>query len=108
MSLLTPEEKREFEQVLANAKREGWIDSAIVLSAEHFAGGTCILITATLGPRAVKKQYERDGQWPYRLLRDLAWGTYEFAQSRQQLVERSRDYAVTAGTPCASTQDSAR
>ena len=74
MSLLTTRELSEFQLIVENAQREGWINTGAALSAEH--SGSSVMVTATQGADVVQKTYPRDARWTYRLLRDLAWGAY--------------------------------
>jgi hypothetical protein len=74
MSLLTPGELKEFQLIVENAQREGWIKTGASLSAEH--SGSSVKVTATQGSSVVQKTYPNDARWTYRLLRDLAWGAY--------------------------------
>lgn len=74
MSLLTSGELSEFQLIVENAHREGWINADASLAAEH--AGSSVKVTATQGSNVVQKTYPYDARWTYRLLRDLAWGAY--------------------------------
>jgi hypothetical protein len=76
--MLTPGELNEFQLIIENAHREGWIKADASLEAEH--DGSSVKVTATQGSNVVQKTYPNDGRWLYRLLRDLAWGAYEPGQ----------------------------
>ncbi len=74
MNLLSTGELSEFQLIVENAHREGWISSAASLAAEN--AGASVKVTATLGSNRVQKTYPHDPRWTFRLLRDLAWGVY--------------------------------
>lgn len=74
MSLLTTGELSEFQLIVENAHREGWINMDALLAAEK--SGSSVRVTATQGTNVVQKMYPHDPRWTYRLLRDLAWGAY--------------------------------
>lgn len=81
MSLLTAGELSEFQLIVENAHREGWINAAASLAAEH--SGSSVKVTASQGSNVVQKTYPHDPRWTFRLLRDLAWGSYRtWATSR--------------------------
>ena len=80
MSSLTPDEQSQFRLIFENAHREGWIGTNVELVAEHTESS--VQVTATSGSNVVQKTYPRDERWPFRLLRDLAWGTYRTWSTR--------------------------
>ena len=75
MNLLTAGELSEFQLIVENALREGWINTGVSLAAEH--SGASVKVIATQGSNVVQKTYPHDARWTYRLLRDLAWGAYK-------------------------------
>jgi hypothetical protein len=76
MNPLTSDEINQLQLIVQNAHREGWISASSALTAERSGAGDCVVVTATHGPRVVQRAYESDARWPFRLLRDLAWGAY--------------------------------
>lgn len=74
MALLTAGELTELRLIVENASREGWIRADASLEAEP--DGSSVKVTATQGSNVVQKTYPYDERWTYRLLRDLAWGSY--------------------------------
>jgi len=74
MNTLTPDELSQFKLIAENAHREGWIGADAELAAEQ--AESSVHVTATSGLNVVRKTYHRDERWPFRLLRDLAWGSY--------------------------------
>ena len=80
MNLLTAGELTEFQLIVENAQREGWIKPDASLAAENL--GPSVKVTATHGSNVVQKTYPHDARWTYQLLRDLAWGAYRTWSSR--------------------------
>jgi hypothetical protein len=74
MNVLTAGELSEFQLIVENAHREGWINVDASLAAER--SDASVKVTATQGSNVVQKTYPHDARWTYRLLRDLAWGAY--------------------------------
>jgi hypothetical protein len=74
MKRLSAGELSELKLIIENAHREGWVNTEASLAAEN--AGTSVTVTATQGSNVVRKTYPHDARWTYRLLRDLAWGTY--------------------------------
>jgi hypothetical protein len=74
MDALSPADVVGLRLIVEHAQREGWISPDAVLAAEY--EGANVRVTATRGKNVVRKTYPRDERWSYRLLRDLAWGTY--------------------------------
>ena len=74
MTLLTTRELTDFQLIVENAHREGWINTGAFLAAER--SGSSVKVTSTQGADVVQKTYPRDARWTYQLLRDLAWGAY--------------------------------
>ena len=74
MKFLTAGERTEFDLIVENAHREGWVNADASLAAEDL--GSSVQVTATQGSNVVQKTYPHDERWTYRLLRDLAWGAY--------------------------------
>ncbi|MEJ0038304.1 MAG: hypothetical protein WDO68_19855 [Gammaproteobacteria bacterium] len=80
MNTLTSNERHEFDLVVENAHRQGWIRADAALVAEHVE--STVQVTATYGPNVIRMTYPRDARWPFRLLRDLAWGSYKSWSAR--------------------------
>ena len=74
MDALTAGDLSDLRLITENAQREGWIASEALLVAAY--DGATVRVTATRGKSVVRKSYPRDDRWPFRLLRDLAWGSY--------------------------------
>ena len=74
MNTLSPNDLTELQLIVENAQREGWINPDAAVAAEY--DGPTVRVTATRGRNVVRKCYPRDERWPFRLLRDLAWGAY--------------------------------
>ena len=74
MKVLTANELSEFRLIIENAHREGWVKADVSLAAEH--AGSAVKVTATCGSKVVQKTYPCDARWTFRLLRDLACGTF--------------------------------
>jgi hypothetical protein len=74
MNSLTSDEQSQLRLIVENAHREGWIQAGASLSAEH--AGSSVRVVARSGSNVVERTYPHDDRWAFRLLRDLAWGTY--------------------------------
>jgi hypothetical protein len=74
MNTLTSDELSQLRLIVENAHREGWIQAGASLSAEQ--AGSSVKVVAKNGSNVVERTYPHDDRWPFRLLRDLAWGTY--------------------------------
>lgn len=74
MNTLTSAELSELRLIVENAHRAGWIHADVSLSAER--AGSSVKVVARAGSNVVERTYPSDDRWPFRLLRDLAWGTY--------------------------------
>jgi hypothetical protein len=74
MNTLTSAELSELRLIVENAHRAGWIHAGASLSAER--AGSSVRVVAKTGSNVVERTYPNDDRWLFRLLRDLAWGTY--------------------------------
>ena len=74
MNVMTADELSQFQLIIENAHREGWINAGAELVAEQ--SESAVRVTAREGRNHVERTYIRDARWPFRLLRDLAWGVY--------------------------------
>jgi hypothetical protein len=74
MQVLSAEELGQFQLIVQNARREGWLRPDSELVAERL--GSSVRVAARCGSTVVEKTYPSDGRWLYQLVRDLAWGSY--------------------------------
>jgi hypothetical protein len=74
MSLLSAEQRRHFELVVASALREGWLSPGANLIAERF--GSCVKVAVVHGSSVLERTYPFDERWLFQLVRDLAWGEF--------------------------------
>jgi hypothetical protein len=81
MTVLTTGELSEFQLIVENAHREGWVNADADLAAENL--GSSVKVTARQGSNVVHKTYPHDERWTYRLLRDLAWGAFRIWSTPQ-------------------------
>jgi len=74
MNTLTPADQSQLRLIIENAEREGWLNAGASLLAEP--AGASVRVTARSGSNVIERLYPHDDRWAFRLLRDLAWGTY--------------------------------
>ncbi len=74
MQRLSAEELGQFQLIVENARREGWLKPDSELVAERV--DSSVRVAAIRGSSVVEKTYPRDKRWLFQLLRDLAWGSY--------------------------------
>ena len=74
MQILSAEELGQFQLIVQNARREGWLMPDSELTAERLE--SVVRVAARRGEAVVEKTYPPDRRWLYQLVRDLAWGSY--------------------------------
>jgi hypothetical protein len=74
MEMLSAEELGQFQLIVENARREGWLKPDSELIAER--NESSVRVAAIRGSSVVERTYPRDERWQYQLVRDLAWGWY--------------------------------